>query len=101
MASLRRCEVTNSQNSGRGRLPDLSIAILAACCSLGLRQRFSDSQCRDHARTLPSNPTFQDLERDQDAPWDVLPFEEQAYYNPDVDFGRYYGVHAKGDIGSR
>ncbi|CAN0202808.1 unnamed protein product [Ectocarpus sp. 6 AP-2014] len=42
-----------------------------------------------------------DLERDQDSPWDALPYAEQANYYPDGEFARYYGVHAKGDIGSR
>ncbi|CBN78621.1 conserved unknown protein [Ectocarpus siliculosus] len=42
-----------------------------------------------------------DLERDQDSPWDVLPYAEQPNYYPDGEFARYYGVHTKGDIGSR
>lgn len=41
--------------------------------------------------------TFQDLEREQVAPWDALPFAEQGYYYPDARFGIYYGVHTEGE----
>lgn len=41
------------------------------------------------------------MERDKTDPWDVLPYAEQANYYPDEEFGRYYGVHTKGEIGSR
>lgn len=53
------------------------------------------------ANDLHVAPAFQDLEREQGAPWDALPFAEQEYYYPDAGFERYYGVHTKGDTVSR
>lgn len=44
---------------------------------------------------------LQDLERHADAPWFILPYQEQRYYYPDRDFGSYHGVHDKGDPDSR
>lgn len=47
------------------------------------------------------NSMWQILERDTSAPWDISPFEGQAYYHPDPDFGPFYGVHDQGETGSR